>query len=137
VPDEEKACPFVLPRTVCKREITREEALQYVKEGRTALLEDFTSRLGRPFAAMLFRKENGRHGFDFPPRGARAGAAPAEGAPADAAAPAVAAEAAPAAARPARKSAGRKKAAGQKAVAKKSTRAKGARKAKTGGESES
>ena len=48
VPEEDRACPFVLPRTVCKREITREEALAYVREGRTGLLEDFTSRLGRP-----------------------------------------------------------------------------------------
>jgi DNA topoisomerase-3 len=126
VPDEEKACPFVLPRTVCKREITREEALQYVKEGRTALLEDFTSRLGRPFAAILFRKENGRHGFEFPPRGGAAARAqaPAEG------------EAAPDAdAKPARRSAGRKTAPAKKAVAKQSTRAKRTRKTEPGGES--
>jgi DNA topoisomerase-3 len=76
VPDEDRACPFVLPRTVCKREITREEALAYLREGRTPLLEDFTSRLGRPFAAVLFRKENGRHGFEFPPRGGARAAAP-------------------------------------------------------------
>jgi DNA topoisomerase-3 len=86
VPDEDRACPFVLPRTVCKREITRDEALQYVKEGRTPLLEDFTSRLGRPFAAVLYVKENGRHGFEFPPRGgaARAQAKPGEAPAADA-----------------------------------------------------
>ena len=44
-------CGFVLPRTVCKREITREEALYYLKNGRTELLTDFTSRFGRPFSA--------------------------------------------------------------------------------------
>jgi DNA topoisomerase-3 len=108
VPEEDRACPFALPRTVCKREITRDEALQYVKEGRTPLLEDFTSRLGRPFAAILFRKENGRHGFEFPPRGgaARAEAPPAEGAPAAAPDGAAAPEAAPEARKPRRKSAG-------------------------------
>ena len=67
-PEADRPCPFALPRTVCKREITRDEALHYVREGRTELLEEFTSRMGRPFSATLFLKENGRHGFEFPPR---------------------------------------------------------------------
>jgi DNA topoisomerase-3 len=70
VPDAEKPCPFVLPRTVCKREITRDEALSYVRDGKTEMLEDFTSRFGRPFTAKLFLKDNGRHGFEFAPRAA-------------------------------------------------------------------
>lgn len=64
----EKACSFVLPRTVCKREITRDEALHYLKNRRTELLTDFTSRFGRPFSATLVLKETGRHGFEFQPR---------------------------------------------------------------------
>jgi DNA topoisomerase-3 len=69
VPDEDKPCPFLFPRTVCKREITREEALQFIGPNKkTELLTDFTSRFGRPFSAMLFLKENGRHGFEFQPR---------------------------------------------------------------------
>jgi DNA topoisomerase-3 len=69
VPDEDKPCPFLLPRTVCKREITREEALQFIGPNKkTELLTDFTSRFSRPFSAMLFVKENGRHGFEFQPR---------------------------------------------------------------------
>ncbi len=74
-----KSCGFQLPRTVCKREITREEALVYLSTGRTELLTDFTSRFGRPFSATLVLKETGRHGFEFPPRAPRAakGAAPA------------------------------------------------------------
>jgi DNA topoisomerase-3 len=63
-----KGCGFVLPRTVCKREISREEAQVYVRTGRTELLSDFTSRFGRPFAATLVLKKNGRHGFEFQPR---------------------------------------------------------------------
>ncbi len=63
----------LLPRTVCKREITRDEALVYLRDGRTELLPEFTSRFGRPFSAVLVLKENGRHGFEFPPRGAGAG----------------------------------------------------------------
>ncbi|HTO70042.1 MAG TPA: DNA topoisomerase 3 [Myxococcota bacterium] len=91
VPDEDKPCPFLMPRTVCKREITREEALAFIGPNKkTELLTDFTSRFGRPFSAILFLKENGRHGFEFPPRqkadkAAKAAAEPAEGAEAPAA----------------------------------------------------
>jgi len=63
-----KVCGFVMPRTVCKREITREEFLVYLRTGKTELLESFTSRFGRPFSATLVLKESGRHGFEFPPR---------------------------------------------------------------------
>jgi DNA topoisomerase-3 len=70
----EKGCPFVLSRTVCKREITREEAEIYVREGHTELLTEFISRYGRPFSATLHLKANGRHGFEFPPRAPKAGA---------------------------------------------------------------
>jgi DNA topoisomerase-3 len=73
--DEErpKSCGLALPRTVCKREITRDEALVYVGGGKTELLTDFTSRFGRPFSAILVLQKNGRHGFEFPPRKARGG----------------------------------------------------------------
>jgi len=77
--EKEQVCGFVLPRTVCKREITRDEAIGYIQNGRTELLTDFTSRFGRPFSAILHLKENGRHGFEFPPRGAAAAAADAAG----------------------------------------------------------
>jgi DNA topoisomerase-3 len=63
-----KSCGFNFPRTVCKREIVRDEALVYLGAGRTDLLTDFTSRFGRPFSATLVLKKNGRHGFEFPPR---------------------------------------------------------------------
>ncbi|MEQ8274347.1 MAG: DNA topoisomerase 3 [Deltaproteobacteria bacterium] len=69
IPEEMTYCPFLLPRTVCKREITRDEATSFVKDGQTPLLQEFTSRRGRPFVATLHLKENGRHGFEFPPRG--------------------------------------------------------------------
>ena len=65
------SCGFSLPRTVCKREITREEVLPYLEAGKTGLLEDFTSRFGRPFSATLVLRKTGRHGFEFPPRAAR------------------------------------------------------------------
>jgi DNA topoisomerase-3 len=127
-----KGCGFVLPRTVCKREITREEALHYLRTGKTALLTDFTSRFGRPFSATLVLQKTGRHGFEFQPReggargrtprGRRAAAAPAQAEAAPSAAAPAQAEAAPARAprrkaaarsgkQPARKKAARKKAA--------------------------
>jgi len=73
--DEERprSCGFVLPRTVCKREIVRDEAVRYLEQGKTDLLTDFTSRFGRPFQATLVLKKNGRHGFEFPPRKGGAG----------------------------------------------------------------
>ena len=111
VPDDDKPCPFLLPRTVCKREITRDEALQFIGPNKkTELLTDFTSRFGRPFSAMLFLKENGRHGFEFQPRQKREKEAPGEGAPAESAdaAAAPAAEAAPAEAAPRKRKAAAK-----------------------------
>jgi DNA topoisomerase-3 len=69
------ACTFVFPRTVCKREITRDEALIYLRDKKTGMLTDFISRFGRPFSANLFLKENGRHGFEFAPRAPRKKAA--------------------------------------------------------------
>ncbi len=71
-PKKGDRCSFILPRTVCKREVVRDEAEAYVRDRRTSMLEDFTSRYGRPFSATLFVKENGRHGFEFAPRKAGA-----------------------------------------------------------------
>jgi DNA topoisomerase-3 len=112
--DPPPSCGFILPRTVCKREMTREEAEVYLGNGRTDLLEDFTSRFGRPFSATLVLKENGRHGFEFPPRRARGRAAEND------------LESSPA--RPAGR---RKKAAGKKKPAKKKPAKKKAAKKKT------
>jgi DNA topoisomerase-3 len=121
---EAQSCGFVFPRTVCKREITRDEALHYLREGRTELLTDFTSRFGRPFSATLVLKENGRHGFEFPPRKARGEAADDGDA------------SKPSAKRPTRKKAAGKKAAGKKkskkTSGKKSPRKKSARKRSSG-----
>ncbi len=75
VPEGVDACTFVFPRTVCKREITREEAETYRRDLTTPLLTDFISQKGRPFSALLIlNPETGRHRFEFPPRGAAAGA---------------------------------------------------------------
>jgi len=65
----------VLPKRVCKREMKPDEAAQYFsEEGQTQILEDFTSRRGRPFKGKLIRQASGRHKFEFPPRGKKKGA---------------------------------------------------------------
>jgi len=64
---------LVLPRLVCQREITRDEMQPYLEQRRTELLEDFTSRFGKPFKAILVLKDTGKHGFEFPPREPSAG----------------------------------------------------------------
>ena len=81
VPEGMEYCAFVLPRTICKRELTRDEATDLIVKGKTELLPEFTSKRGRPFSAILLIRENGRYGFEFPPRGAAAaeGAEGAEG----------------------------------------------------------
>jgi len=129
VPDEDKPCGFLVPRTVCKREITRDEVMKMLgPDKKTDLLTDFTSRFGRPFSAMLFLKENGRHGFEFAPRQPRGKAeagADAEAEPGAAtAAEKTTTAAAPTAARPAPKPGRRKKAAAKKSPARKAARKK-------------
>ncbi len=81
IPEGQAYCSALLPRTICKRPITREEALAFFRDKKTPALEEFTSRKGRPFSAQLFVKEDTwRHGFDFggdadkPKRGRAAGA---------------------------------------------------------------
>lgn len=59
-----------IPREICQREITREEILPLFTDKETAVLEGFISRAGKPFAASLYIKRTGRHGFRF---GARDG----------------------------------------------------------------
>ena len=68
-----------LPREICKREMTREEAIEFFSKGEIGPFDDFVSRFGRPFAAKLKMNENGRHDFEFPPRegGERKGRKPA------------------------------------------------------------
>jgi DNA topoisomerase-3 len=62
----------VLPKVVCKRELKPDEAKQFFDEGRTPEFDDFISRYGRPFKAKLVLKDNGKHGFEFAPRAAKA-----------------------------------------------------------------
>ncbi len=62
-----------MQNVMCKRPITPEEAKPIFTEGKSKLLEDFTSRRNRPFNAFLMLDKN-RVSFDFPPRAAAADA---------------------------------------------------------------
>ncbi|MCB9693917.1 MAG: hypothetical protein H6736_19070, partial [Alphaproteobacteria bacterium] len=76
---DEKKGPM-LPRTVCQRELSEDEARAYFgDEARTEILDGFISKRGRPFRGALIRKDTGKHGFEFPPREPRGGAASEDG----------------------------------------------------------
>ena len=62
-------CRISIPREICKREVTRDEAAKLFADGETAVLENFTSKAGKPFSASLYIKRTGRHGFRFAGRG--------------------------------------------------------------------
>ncbi|MFL6536916.1 MAG: DNA topoisomerase, partial [Chthoniobacterales bacterium] len=58
---------FKVGRLMCKKPVTREQAIQLVELGKTGLIEGFTSKKGRPFDAFLVRHGN-RITWEFPPR---------------------------------------------------------------------
>jgi DNA topoisomerase-3 len=62
---------FAFPRLLCKRAMTREDAIACYTTGKTPLIEDFTSKFGRPFKAFLVRA-GAKANFEFPPREPRA-----------------------------------------------------------------
>jgi DNA topoisomerase-3 len=65
---------FKVGRMMCQKPITHEHAIQLVTQGKTELIEKFTSKKGRPFDAYLVR-QGGRISWEFPPRKPREGAA--------------------------------------------------------------
>ena len=71
---DNQECKFRgLSHEMCKRKISSEEAKIILTDGKSALLEDFTSKKGRPFNAFLTLDGN-RIKFEFPPREAAANA---------------------------------------------------------------
>ena len=67
-----KSCDFRSGRVILQRPIEREEIQKLLATGRTDLLHRFISRKGRPFSAFLVRGADGKVGFEFAPRAARA-----------------------------------------------------------------
>ncbi len=58
---------FRVGRLMCQKPIPREAAIKLVSEGKTDLIQGFTSKKGRPFDAFL-KREDSRIGWEFPPR---------------------------------------------------------------------
>jgi DNA topoisomerase-3 len=63
---------FRVPRLMCKKEVSHEQAVQLVEEGKTGLIKNFISKKGRPFDAFLVRSE-GKIRWEFPPRAPKTG----------------------------------------------------------------
>lgn len=59
-----------LPKELCKKELTRDQALRFFQEGKTEVIEGFISKKGRPFNASLNFDPDAKRTirWEFPPR---------------------------------------------------------------------
>jgi len=74
--NSERRCDFRSGRVILQRPVEPEEIRKLLATGRTDLLHRFISRKGRPFSAFLVRGADGKVGFEFAPRAAKAAARP-------------------------------------------------------------
>ncbi len=126
----EKACDFRSGKVILQQEIPAAQMSKLLATGKTDLLDGFvSSRTNRKFKAFLVRQADGKVGFEFEPRPAKAGAkTAAKTAPATKAAAKTATKTATkTAAKPATKTA--TKTAAKKAAVKKTAAKKAAKKA--------
>ncbi len=77
-------CKFRMGKTICQREIPREQLMKLIETGKTDLIPRFISKNGKPFSAYL-KLEGDKVGFEFEPRKPAAKKAPAKKASAAAA----------------------------------------------------
>jgi len=72
--EDKKACPARLPRELCKKEISEENARKFFLEGKTEKIDGMISKKNRPFSAFLVFKPKDKRvlGWEFPPREAKA-----------------------------------------------------------------
>jgi len=71
-----RRCDFRSGRVILQRPVEPEEIKKLLATGKTDLLHRFISRKGRPFSAFLVRGADGKVGFEFAPRAAKAAARP-------------------------------------------------------------
>jgi DNA topoisomerase-3 len=69
-----RTCDFRSGKIILQRPIQRAEMEKLLATGKTDLLHKFISKKGRPFSAFLVRGGDGKVGFEFAPRVAKAGA---------------------------------------------------------------
>jgi DNA topoisomerase III len=58
---------FRIGRLMCQKPITRDYAIQLIRDGKTELIKGFISKKGRPFDAFL-KREGAKFSWEFPPR---------------------------------------------------------------------
>src|SRR4051795_12376573 len=75
-----RTCDFRLGKVILQQPIERDQAQKLLETGKTDLLQKFISKKGRPFKAFLVITE-GKVGFEFEPRPARAKKGGAKGEP--------------------------------------------------------
>ena len=63
---------FSVGRSMCQKQITREQAIQFIEVGKTELIKGFISKKGRPFDAFLLR-QGPKISWEFPPRAPKVG----------------------------------------------------------------
>ena len=66
--EKTKRCKFHAGRVILHQPLERDQMAKLLAEGRTGLLTQFISRAGRQFSAYLILAEDGKVGFEFPPR---------------------------------------------------------------------
>ena len=62
---KEKCCKFSIGGTICSREISKEEAISLLSNGKTEKLSGFVSKNGNKFDAVLKLDESNKVVFDF------------------------------------------------------------------------
>jgi DNA topoisomerase III len=68
-PDQDNRQVFKLAKTLCEQEIRPEHVLQLLKDGKTDMIENFTSKRGNKFSAYLvLSPKKDKAEFEFPPR---------------------------------------------------------------------
>jgi DNA topoisomerase-3 len=65
---EKRKCKVKIGKVILQQPISAEQAKKLLSGGRTDVMTQFISKAGRPFAAFLVMDDNGKVGFEFPPR---------------------------------------------------------------------
>ena len=60
-----EGCKISILREISKRTITRDEAKTLIESGKIGPFDDFTSKAGKPFSAILYLKRDGNIGYRF------------------------------------------------------------------------
>ena len=63
--ENSEGCKISFLREVSKRTISREEAKELVEKGKVGPFDDFISKAGKPFTAILYMKKDGKIGYRF------------------------------------------------------------------------